>query len=794
MTTLGRLIAGTEIDAQIRRDQLAIDMGVERYRRIVAAAVKRHEGSHVKSAERVLAYWLEAVVEGIKADVDALTADKSSWDMTGWTVWGPAYQSLDARKMGVIAIAETLSTMMRSPQGFACERLGFSIGRAIVAEINATRLKEKDLWQDLCWNFKNLHPQRINWYANRSLDKDENYYRVATHLGHRLLWTITERCMVPTDDGSVHLAFHRSTLKRGYKKLRWIEMDDAVYDAIDDGHNVRQLLRPVYMAMIVPPCSWVQDDEGRIIEGGYYKIRTPYMSKPSAVHKAAMRSVRMDKPVAALNAAGRMAWKCNVTILEVVEHYWAQGGGVPGIPSRHDTEPPERLEGEDRETWWKRCRRIKFDNRSLRCQRYEFARKLDRAQDYAEHEKVYFPHQYDFRGRMYAIPTNLNHQGDDLCRGLLEAGVAGPVDEAELAIEVANTWGQDKVSNADRIAWVSSNFEMVKSVADDPIGDTSWFKADKPWQFLAACMAFTGRTDKRYAIVRRDGTCNGLQHYAALGRDAMVAPHVNVVWTAAPGSVYTRVAEATQELLRMSGTDLDMLLLKEADRKMCKPGTMTHYYNVTSVKAAQQVRSELIARGWNSKDLSIYVQSKYLSKMIREAIAKVCPRADAIMDWLCDCARRIARAGKVYSLISPTNFPMVQKYRDTKSIEISTVLQTVVLRAESDDLPPKVTKQVNGAAPNTIHMLDASHLCNTLLRMDDANRWMAAVHDSYWTHSGSCKDMQRTIREEFVAMYSGDLLSDIHRQLSLIVPGLPDPPSRGDLDINEVMNATYFFH
>ena len=63
-----------------------------------------------------------------------------------------------------------------------------------------------------------------------------------------------------------------------------------------------------------------------------------------------------------------------------------------------------------------------------------------------------------------------------------------------------------------------------------------WQRAEDPWQTLAACMevrdavtypggasAFPSRLP-----VQIDGSCNGLQHYAALGRDARGGAAVNL--------------------------------------------------------------------------------------------------------------------------------------------------------------------------------------------------------------------------------------------------------------------------
>lgn len=47
--------------------------------------------------------------------------------------------------------------------------------------------------------------------------------------------------------------------------------------------------------------------------------------------------------------------------------------------------------------------------------------------------------------------------------------------------------------------------------------------------------------------VHQDGTCNGLQHYAALGGDARGAAQVNLDVSDRPSDVYTHVAKMVEE-------------------------------------------------------------------------------------------------------------------------------------------------------------------------------------------------------------------------------------------------------
>ena len=49
--------------------------------------------------------------------------------------------------------------------------------------------------------------------------------------------------------------------------------------------------------------------------------------------------------------------------------------------------------------------------------------------------------------------------------------------------------------------------------------------------------------------VHQDGTCNGLQHYAALGGDSRGAQQVNLDVTDKPSDVYTYVANMVQKVI-----------------------------------------------------------------------------------------------------------------------------------------------------------------------------------------------------------------------------------------------------
>lgn len=80
-------------------------------------------------------------------------------------------------------------------------------------------------------------------------------------------------------------------------------------------------------------------------------------------------------------------------------------------------------------------------------------------------------------------------------------------------------------------------------------GERWWQKSEEPWQTLAACFeiaeALKSPNPAEYVSkfpVHQDGSCNGLQHYAALGRDQHGAESVNLSPSACPQDVYSSIA------------------------------------------------------------------------------------------------------------------------------------------------------------------------------------------------------------------------------------------------------------
>ena len=96
--------------------------------------------------------------------------------------------------------------------------------------------------------------------------------------------------------------------------------------------------------------------------------------------------------------------------------------------------------------------------------------------------------------------------------------------------------------------------------------------------------------------IHQDGSCNGLQHYAALGRDQVGAESVNLVPLERPGDVYSNVATLVErERLKdeANGNEIAKMLKGHISRSVVKQTVMTVVYGVTRYGARLQIMKQL---------------------------------------------------------------------------------------------------------------------------------------------------------------------------------------------------------
>ena len=85
---------------------------------------------------------------------------------------------------------------------------------------------------------------------------------------------------------------------------------------------------------------------------------------------------------------------------------------------------------------------------------------------------------------------------------------------------------------------------MILKCVSDPIKNREWLEFEDCWQTLAAMLDYTAALKHpnpaqyvSHLHIHQDGSCNGLQHYAALGRDTEGANQVNLSKNEKPGGI-----------------------------------------------------------------------------------------------------------------------------------------------------------------------------------------------------------------------------------------------------------------
>ncbi|CAM8915619.1 unnamed protein product [Rhodiola kirilowii] len=573
-----------------------------------------------------------------------------------------------------------------------------------------------------------------------------------------------------------------------------------------------------YMPMLVPPIKWTGYDEGAYLYLPSYVMRTHGARQQRQFIKRTPKK-QLEPVFKALDTLGNTKWRVNKKILGVVDRIWASGGRIADLVDREDILLPEEPVTEDEtvlQKWKWKVKSVKKENSERHSQRCDTELKLAVARKMKDEEGFYFPHSLDFRGRAYPMHPYLNHLGSDLCRGILEFAVGKRLGSSGLRwlkIHMANLYagGVDKLSYEGRVAFTEEHLEDIFDSADQPLeGRRWWLGAEHPFQCLATCLDLTEalrssspESTLSYIHIHQDGSCNGLQHYAALGRDKLGAAAVNLVAGEKPADVYSGIASRVIDIMRIDAQkDLiakpdalhARLLINQVDRKLVKQTVMTSVYGVTYIGARDQISRRLKERCAIEDDSELFAAACYAAKTTMIALGEMFVAARSIMSWLDDCAKIIAAENQPVSWVTPLGLPVVQPYRESGRHRIKTSLQLVTLQREIDKV--MVRRQRTSFPPNFIHSLDGCHMMMTAVACKNAGLSFAAVHDSYWTHACDVEHMNIILREKFVKLYDKPILKNLLQgfEESFRKLQFPPLPERGDFDLREVLSSPYFFN
>ncbi|KAJ5165896.1 hypothetical protein N7492_006192 [Penicillium capsulatum] len=650
--------------------------------------------------------------------------------------------------------------------------------------------KDRARWQGI---FKNMQEDNFSksWSSMVSLRIGACLMTLLMEVAKTSIWNKEQSCHV------THSVFqHAYTMTFG-KRIGLIHMHPEVVKKASREPSTNIIDR--HLPMVSKPRPWTG-----MRDGGYmlYKTdlvrTTPGERLQPAYIKAALERDGLDAIRSGLDVLGGTGWVINSDVLEVMIEAWNSGKPIgklaPLEPELAAPPKPDVTAGIAAEKAWERSmgemENLRSGYHSQRCfQNFQ----LEVARAFRK-DTFYLPHNLDFRGRAYPLPPYLNQMAADHARALLLFSERKPLGASGLRwlkIQVANLAGFDKASMSEREKFADDHVDDILDSANNGIhGKAWWLQAEDPWQCLAACcelrnaLGYADPTEYPSNLpIHQDGSCNGLQHYAALGGDTIGAQQVNLEPSDRPSDVYTGVSEFVKAKVAeeaSAGLEIAQLLNGKISRKIVKQTVMTNVYGVTFMGAMKQVRKQLTD---HYPDMTLETRSAsalYIARKIFDALGSMFTGAHEIQYWLGDCASRITQslspedieqcakealqassdspaqrfdpAQKFRSTViwtTPLGLPVVQPYRSRKTRRIATSMQSINV------IDPLSTPSL---PPNFIHSLDATHMMLSANACHKAGLTFSAVHDSFWTHAGDVDSMNRILRDAFVLMHSDDVI------------------------------------
>ncbi|KAF2227114.1 hypothetical protein BDZ85DRAFT_257299 [Elsinoe ampelina] len=571
------------------------------------------------------------------------------------------------------------------------------------------------------------------------------------------------------------------------------------------------------LPMLVEPLPWTDYKSGGYLHYITDFVRVPANDKtPKEYVKAAARRGHMKNVFSAITALGKTAWHINDDVLRVQIDAWNSGepiGNFAPLDPKFDVPPEPSSTGDPnvRTKWLAEMQEIENKKTGLHSQRCHQNLQLEIARSF-RYDRMYFPHNVDFRGRAYPMSVYLNHMNADNVRGLLTFAEGKELGERGLRwlkIHLANVFGYDKASFSEREQFVMDHLDDVYDSANNPLTGRQWWrKSEDAWQTLAACYELKHALEcpdptkyRSHLPIHQDGTCNGLQHYAALGGDEAGARQVNLIPGDRPSDVYTAVAEGVISSIKEDlalGNPIAKILDGRITRKVVKQPVMTNVYGVSFFGAKAQVKKQIedIFPEIKSGDLINHqTLASYIARKIFGSLGEMFRGAQAIQEWLGRCADRIAtsvtpeqiesirlgktktsKAGKVrknrpnYSFRStviwttPLQFPVVQPYRDAPAKILKTAVSHVSITEPESWDPVHRRKQLQGFPPNFIHSLDATHMMLSAIKCEEKGITFASIHDSFWTHACDRDELSELLRDAFVHMHREDIIGRLKEE------------------------------
>jgi len=831
---------------QIELEKQMTVMGQKQYEGAVVKARQKGQESNTAPAQELINKHVKSVGEGIQEMIDKAKKGGAGRRATHMKL-------LDQLPANVSAFLGLRCTLNALQFGQTLPKLALEIGNYIEDEcrFRALEAENSNLYFHLVRKAKTRVAYSRKAYLVKFLSQESGVEWKS--------WSLTEKVSVGSRviDAIVDKTGMFDIVKQQNGKHNtelYIHPKSEVTDWVNARNSFIALMQPKYEPMIVEPLPWTGPRGGGYLTR--YVKRLTLVKTHLSGYLEELKNHDMPIVYDAINTMQNVPWAINQRTLDVARTLWEQSATWSPLPSRENVPLPlcpscgsmvqaERknhvcfdtsLPGYDKDRhfkWKKDARDTYAFNVQNQSKRLQIQQCISTAEKYGAFERIYFPYQLDFRGRVYAVPS-FNPQGPDLMKSLMHFAEGKPIGEDGvkwLAIQGANMAGVDKVSFQDRVDWVDANEAQIKAIAEDPFANRGWVEGgwinpttkavedvtiDKPWQFLAFCFEWAGYMEQGVSFVSHipialDGSCSGIQNYSMALRDEVGGAAVNLVPSDKPQDIYQKVADKCIEYTQARATEevAQQWLKFGITRKRVKRAVMTYPYGSANYGFREQLMEDTMRPAKMEKPNDFPFENdgteaaSFMANAISQALPQVVVKAAEGMNWLKTVARVLANHNLPVVWHTPTNFMVLQAVRQMKLHRIRTTLAgNLDMRLGYAQATTELDKvrQANGISPNFIHSMDASHLMLTVVRAKEAGiNSMALVHDSFGTCAADTDALFSTVREAFVEMYSTcNVFEDFRDEALAALPAtehdkIPPAPSMGTLDLNLVKDSYYAF-
>lgn len=804
------------------REKRMRNLGLSRYRSRQAVAYGQQQAdvqaqvlpTHF-SPERCL---MTEAARRMAKRVDELCADYLGGKAGPVAASIPLLVVMPADVASIIASRVIIDCLAR---GMYYQQIAAAVGQHLRDEAMLRALKEKSKTEYLNYRRDNRRTKtRKRSAANankdlkrrlKALDLSDWSSRDATRIGSFMLEVMAEV--------SGLISFKNIGLPDGRKGVRKLVVPTPeTVEWLRKAHEMLAAAKPFWLPINAPPKDWASVDNG-----GYWTEELPKFPLIKGVDQVVLDINGPDmcpEVYRAVNHLQHCGYLVNRSIYDIAKELWERDADTRVLPKRTDAVPPPNpghaKDSEEHRQWRKAAAKVHTRNREYQAQRIQVSRTLLVAKEMGT-DPFFFPYQLDFRGRVYAVPSFLNPQGDDLARGLLQFRDGVPLDaraRAWLKRHIANCWGYDKAAWNDRELWVDKHEERIFAAANDPLSDAWWHEADKPWQFLAACIEWRdqkvlGEKFLSRIPIQLDGSNNGLQLFSLMLRDKYGAIATNCAPASVPQDIYQRVADRVRERLiesyehPMSKGWLDFWQ-GQIPRNLVKRSVMVLPYGAT-IYTSQKYVSDYYAdyvyerRLAPISDTDSYRYLLHLNNLVWESINEIVVGAKRAMDWLHQVANACTAEKKPVEWRTPVGFFVRHAYPDQRSAYIRTAVgdRYVVHRIREPLKTLSRTKQRSALSPNFVHSLDAAVLVRAVNRMAELGvGQISCVHDSFGVPATQVDLLTQSLKAAALGIFEHNVLAELAdmTKLRLTNPeAVPAPPEQGDFDLQTLNQSEYFF-